>query len=71
MISGFKALNRPIRFDEFLEIVCSTVGDNKSREGLAKVFNLWDPEGNGVIDFASFKRIAKELGETLNDDEIT
>ena len=71
MISGFKRLNRPIKFDEFLEIVCSTVGDNKSREGLAKVFSLWDPEGHGVIDFDSFKRIAKELGETLNDDEIT
>lgn len=71
MISGFKALGRPIKFDEFLEIVCSTVGDNKSKQGLAKVFNLWDPQGNGYIDFDSFKRISKELGETLNDDEIT
>ena len=71
MINGFRALNRPIKFDEFLEIVCSKVGDNKSREGLQKVFALWDPEGNGVIDFDSFKRIAKELGETLNDDELT
>ena len=61
-------MNRPIKFDEFLEIVCSTVGDNKSKAGLTKVFNLWDPQGNGVIDFDSFKRIAKELGETLNDD---
>ena len=34
------------------------------------MFELWDNEGNGVIDFNSFKRIAKELGETLNDDEI-
>ena len=24
-----------------------------------------------MVDFNSFKRIAKELGETLNDDEIT
>ena len=43
MISGFKALNRPIKFDEFLDIVCSTVGDNKSKQGLMKVFALWDP----------------------------
>lgn len=43
MISGFRELNRPIKFDEFLEIVCSKVGDNKSKEGLAKVFSLWDP----------------------------
>lgn len=70
MITGFRELNRPIKFEEFLEIVCSKVGDNKSREGLKKVFSLWDPEGNGVIDFDSFKRIAKELGETMNDDDI-
>lgn len=43
MISGLRELNRPIKFDEFLEIVCSKVGDNKSREGLTKIFSLWDP----------------------------
>ena len=70
MISGLRAMNRPIKFDEFLEIVASKAGDTKSKEGLSKVFELWDNEGQGVIDFNSFKRIAKELGETLNDDEI-
>ena len=38
MIEGFRALNRPIKFDEFLEIVASKAGDTKSREGMAKVF---------------------------------
>ena len=71
MITGLRGLNRPIKFDEFLEIVASKAGDCKSREGLAKVFELWDKEGNGVIDFDAFKRIARELGETMNDDEIT
>ena len=68
MIDGLRQLKRPIKFDEFLEIVASKAGDTKSREGLSQVFQLWDNEGNGVIDFNSFKRIAKELGETLNDD---
>ena len=71
MITGLRDINRPIKFDEFLEIVCSKVGDAKSREGITKVFELWDNEGNGVVDFNSFKRIARELGETLNDDELT
>ena len=70
MITGLRKMNRPIKFDEFLEIVCSKAGDTKSKEGMAKVFELWDHEGNGYIDFESFKRIAKELGETLNDDEL-
>lgn len=71
MISGFRALNRPIKFDEFLEIVASKAGDCKSREGLERVFALWDTEGTGQIDFDAFKKIARELGETMNDDEIT
>ena len=71
MITGFRNLNRPIKFDEFLEIVASKAGDTKSREGLQRVFALWDKEETGTIDFEAFKRIARELGETLNDDEIT
>ena len=70
MITGLRDMNRPLNFDEFLEIVASKVGDTKSKEGLSKVFELWDNEGQGVIDFNSFKRVAKELGETLNDDEL-
>ena len=70
MITGLREMNRPIKFDEFLEIVASKAGDTKSKEGMAKVFELWDNQGNGVVDFDSFKRVAKELGETLNDDEL-
>ena len=51
--------------------MASKAGDCSSREGLSKVFELWDNEGTGVIGFDNFKRIAKELGETLNDDELT
>lgn len=71
MITGFRNLNRPIKFDEFLDIVASKAGDCKSREGLQRVFALWDKDETGVIDFDAFKRIARELGETMNDDEIT
>lgn len=71
MINGLRETNRPIKFDEFLEIICSKVGDTKSREGITKVYNIWDREGHGAVDFDSFKRIARELGETLNDDELT
>ena len=71
MITGLRQVNRPIKFDEFLEIVCSKVGDTKSRDGLTRVFQIWDKEGHGFADFDSFKRIARELGETLNDEELT
>ena len=59
LINGLRDLNRPINFEEFLGIVCSKVGDLKSRDGVTKVFELWDREGNGYADFDSFKRIAR------------
>ena len=62
IINGLREINRPLKFDEFLNIVCSKVGDCKSRDGITKVFQLWDKEGNGYADFDSFKRIARELG---------
>ena len=71
MINGLREVNRPIKFDEFLDIVCSKVGDTKSRDGLTRVFQIWDKPGNGFADFDSFKRIARKLGETLNDEELT
>lgn len=71
IINGLRELNRPINFEEFLTIVCGKVGDNRSRDGITRVFALWDREGHGSADFESFKRIARELGETLNDEELT
>ena len=62
MVNGLRDVNRPIKFEEFLDIVCSKVGDTKSRDGITKVFQIWDKEGNGYADFDSFKRIARELG---------
>jgi len=59
LINGLRDLNRPINFEEFLGIVCSKVGDLKSRDGVTKVFELWDREGNGYADFESFKRVAR------------
>jgi Ca2+-binding EF-hand superfamily protein len=71
MINSLKDVNRPIKFDEFLNIICSKVGDLKSRDGITRVFQLWDTEGHGYADFDSFKHVAKQLGETMNDQELT
>lgn len=70
MINDMRERGRPIDFDEFLEIICGRTGDAKTREGLGKIFSMYDNQGNGYIDFESFKHIAKEIGENLNDDQI-
>ena len=70
IFTDLKNANRSINFDEFLEIVVNRVGDTKTRDGLNKVFNHWDKEGSGNLDLACFKQVARELGETLNEEEL-
>ena len=37
---------------------------------MLKVFRLFDDNGSGNISFKELKRISKELGENLTDQEI-
>ena len=57
-------------FPEFLGIMCTRMADRDSKEELAKVFRLFDEDGNGVISFKNLKRVCKELGETMTDEEM-
>jgi Ca2+-binding EF-hand superfamily protein len=59
MVNALKEVNKPIKFDDFLNIICSKVGDVKSREGINRIFQIWDQNNNGFIYFKSFKRIAR------------
>lgn len=51
LITGLKDKNKPISFDEFVESIASQVGETKTKDGLRKVFSLFDRDENGVIDF--------------------
>lgn len=70
MIEDMKARTKAITFDDFLNIVVTRLGDTRSREGLAKLFTVYDTDGTGTIDFEKFKQVAREIGENLNDDQI-
>lgn len=70
MILDLQGKGKNINFDEFLEVIYSKLGDTRSKEGLQKIFNLYDTEQSGVIDFEKVKRVCKELGETMVDEEI-
>ncbi len=68
LISSLKDKNKPINFDEFVDCIASQVGETKTKDGLRKVFALFDKDENGVIDFEEFKAIAKETTQVMNDD---
>lgn len=70
IINGLKEKSKPIGFDEFVDIAASQIGEVKTKDGLKRVFKLFDEDENGVIDFEEFKKIAKYLKDGINDDEI-
>jgi centrin-3 len=40
------------------------------REEILRAFDLFDPEGKGRIDLDDLRRVARELGEGLQDEEL-
>ena len=59
-----------IDFEEFLSLMTARVGDRDSREDIEKVFKLFDDERNGQLSIKQLRRVAKELGETMDDAEL-
>ena len=44
--------------------------DRDPTEEILRAFKLFDEDGRGKISFKNLKKIGKELGETLTDDEL-
>jgi len=44
--------------------------DTDTKADIRKVFNLFDDDKSGKISHHNLKRVAKELGETMTDDEL-
>ena len=70
MITNLQSRGKNITFDDFLEVIYNKLGDTRTKEGLMKLFQLYDVEGEGVITFDKIKRVCHELGETMGDEEI-
>lgn len=59
-----------IDFEEFLQMMTAKMSERDSREEILKAFKLFDDDNTGRITFKNLKRVAKELGESLTDEEI-
>ncbi|EGF76367.1 hypothetical protein BATDEDRAFT_28566 [Batrachochytrium dendrobatidis JAM81] len=59
-----------IDFNEFLELMTAKMAEKDSKEEILKAFKLFDDDETGKISFKNLKRVAKELGENLTDEEL-
>ncbi|XP_011501553.1 PREDICTED: caltractin-like [Ceratosolen solmsi marchali] len=59
-----------ISFEEFLDLMSSKMAEKDSKDEVLKAFRLFDDDHTGKISFKNLKRVAKELGENLTDEEL-
>ncbi|XP_037531546.1 caltractin [Nematolebias whitei] len=71
VVSEFvKGSSGTVDFSEFLSIMTQKMNEKDSKEEILKAFRLFDDDCTGKITFKNLKRVAKELGENLTDDEL-
>jgi Ca2+-binding EF-hand superfamily protein len=59
-----------IDFAEFLDMMTAKMAERDPREEIMKAFRLFDDDDSGAINFAKLKRVARELGESMSDEEL-
>ena len=62
--------NGVITFDEFLDMMTARISDRNTRDDLRRVFNLFDDDRKGSISVDDLRRVARELGEEISEEEL-
>ena len=62
--------NGSIDFGEWLSLMTKRVNDKDTRVNINKIFALYDDERTGFISVKNLRRVAEDLGETINDAEL-
>ncbi|KAK6589652.1 centrin [Cryptosporidium xiaoi] len=68
--SNLESSNGMVSYNEFYDLVETKILQRDPREEIIKAFKLFDDDGTGKISFKNLKRVAKELGENISDEEI-
>ena len=62
--------NGAIEFEEFLDMMTARISDRNTKDDLKRVFNLFDDNRTGEIRVENLKRVARELGEEISEEEL-
>ena len=56
---------------DFVDAINDKLGDKESKEGIRRIFDLFIDDPNAdTITLSSLKKISKELGENMSDEEF-
>ncbi|CDK24748.1 unnamed protein product [Kuraishia capsulata CBS 1993] len=61
---------RLINYDDFYRVVGEKIVKRDPLEEIRRAFKLFDDDNTGKISLRNLRRVAKELGENLSDDEL-
>ena len=70
MLQDVKSDDGKVNFDQFMILITSKMNEEDAHEEIQKAFRLFDSDDTGKISFQNLKRVARELGESLSDDEL-
>lgn len=59
-----------IYFNKFLQLATEKIAELDPREEMEKAFAMFDSDKTGSISYENLRRIARELGESMSDEEI-
>ena len=59
-----------ISYEDFVSLMAKRFTEKDTNDEIMKAFQLFNSDGTGGISFENLKRVAKELGENLSDDEL-
>uniref|UniRef100_A0A0G4HWI0 EF-hand domain-containing protein n=1 Tax=Chromera velia CCMP2878 TaxID=1169474 RepID=A0A0G4HWI0_9ALVE len=59
-----------IDYNDFLDIMTMKIQQRDPTEEMLKAFKLFDDDNTGRINLKNLRRVARELGENLTDEEL-
>lgn len=70
MISELEERKQEITFDDFLDAISNKLGNRETRDGINRIFDLFDDDHSDTVNLNNIRRVAKELGETMSAEEL-